>query len=261
MGVRRTALEFEGQYVQIPNAWLRDKRLSRRARGLLAEIMSHRVGWHVTTRTLASAGPEGRDAVRTALGELVAFGYLRRAQGRADGGTFGEIEYELSEPTVAGFSGHGEETPGQTVAGFTVAGSTVDGESATKKTISIEDHLQEPLSVETDESMRLLDVLWMMWPTSRRSTKKVVELRLKTALKRTDAPTLIEAVKAHTDVWSTWPESDVQYVPLLSTWLNQERWTGALPQPRGHARLSPVDMGRAAAELLAVETPHLRALS
>lgn len=143
MGVRRTALEFEGQYVQIPNAWLRDKRLSRRARGLLAEIMSHRVGWHVTTRTLATAGPEGRDAVRTALAELVDAGYLRRAQGRGEGGTFGEIEYELSEPTVAGFSGRGDETPDQTVAGFTVAGSTVDGESDTKKTISIEDHQEE----------------------------------------------------------------------------------------------------------------------
>jgi hypothetical protein len=114
----------------------------------------------------------------------------------------------------------------------------------------------------SDPVGELLEVLWMMWPSSRRSTKKVVALRLKTALKRTDAPTLIEAVKAHTDVWSTWPESDVQYVPLLSTWLNQERWTGAVPQPRSGARLSPVDMGRAAAELLAVEdTRHLRALS
>ncbi len=255
MGVRRTALEFEGQYVQIPNAWLRDKRLSRRARGLLAEIMSHRVGWHVTTRTLASAGPEGRDAVRTALGELVAFGYLRRAQGRADGGTFGEIEYELSEPTVAGFSGHGEETPGQTVAGFTVAGSAVDGESATKKNTSIEDQQREVLS-------DLLDVLWMMWPSSRRSTRKVVERSLKTALKSTDAPTLIETVKQHTDVWASWPQSEQQYVPLLSTWLNQERWTGAVPQPRGGARLTAVDTGRAADAILSgMETPHLRALS
>jgi len=116
---------------------------------------------------------------------------------------------------------------------------------------------REPSDVVGD----LLDVLWVMWPSSRRSTRKVVELRLKTALKRTDAPTLIEAVKAHTDVWSTWPQSDVQYVPLLSTWLNQERWTGAVPQPRNGSRLSPVDMGRAAAELLAVEDRHLRALS
>lgn len=121
---------------------------------------------------------------------------------------------------------------------------------------------REPSEEPSDTVARLLDVLWMMWPLSRRSTRKVVEKSLRTALKSADAPTLIEAVKAHTDVWSTWPAGDEQYVPLLSTWLNQERWTGAVPQPRGGARLSPVDMGRAAAELLAVEdTRHLRALS
>lgn len=116
------------------------------------------------------------------------------------------------------------------------------------------------LSAVADEAMRLLEVLWMIWPSARRSTRKVVERALRTALKSTDAPTIIEAAKQHTDVWATWPASEVRYVPLLSTWLNQERWTGAVPQPRGGARLSALDTGRAADALLA-ETPHLRALS
>lgn len=108
----------------------------------------------------------------------------------------------------------------------------------------------------------LLEALWMMWPTSRRSTRKVVEKSLRSALKSADAPTLIEAAKQHTDVWSSWHPADVQYVPLLSTWLNQERWTGAVPQPRAAARLTAVDTGRAADAILsAAETPHLRALS
>lgn len=262
MGVRRTELAFEGQFTQIPNAWVRDERLSRKARGLLAEIMSHRVGWHVTTRSLAAAGPEGRHSILAGLSELVEAGYLSRAQGRRDGGRFGEIEYELSEPTVVQKSSHGEKTPDGTVVGFTAVGSSAVGESAPKNTISTEDHLEEPLSASADHVLRLLDVLWTLWPTSRRSTRKVVERSLRTALKSTDAPTLIEAVKQHTDVWSTWPASEVQYVPLLSTWLNQERWTGALPQPRGNGRLSAVDTGRAADAILsAVEPPHLRALS
>ena len=249
MGVRRTELAFEGQFTQIPNAWVRDERLSRKARGVLTEIMSHRVGWHVSVNGLVKSGPEGRDAIKAALVELKDAGYLQVSQTRGDGGRWNEVEYELCDPSTAdGFSVSG---------GLAANGSAASGQSAPKNTIYQEDQQVE------DHVGALLDVLWMMWPTSRRSTKKVVALRLKTALKRTDAPTLIETVKAHTDVWSTWPESDVQYVPLLSTWLNQERWTGALPQPRGGARLSPVDMGRAAAELLAVESqhPHLRALS
>lgn len=121
---------------------------------------------------------------------------------------------------------------------------------------------REPSEEPSDTVARLLEVLWMMWPTSRRSSRKEATKALKTAMKVTDAQTLIEAVKRHTDVWASWPQSEVQFIPHLPTWLNKERWTAADPQPRGAARLSPVDMGRAAAELLLVEdTRHLRALS
>lgn len=121
---------------------------------------------------------------------------------------------------------------------------------------------REPLEESSDPVGRLLEVLWAMWPTSRRSSRKEVLRALKAALKVADAPTLIEAVKLHTDVWATWPQSEIQYVPLLPSWLGKERWTTPAPQPRGGARLTAVDTGRAADALLAaVETPHLRALS
>lgn len=247
MGVKRTELAFEGQFTQIPNAWVRDERLTRKARGVLTEIMSHRVGWHVSVTGLAKSGPEGRDAIRAALVELKDAGYLEVSQTRGERGRWNEVEYELCDPgTVDGISVSG---------GLSGARPAASGQSDTKNTISIEDHQEELLS-------ELLEVIWLIWPASRRSTRKVVEKSLRTALKSTDAPTLIETAKKHADVWVSWPGSDQQYVPLLSTWLNQERWTGALPEPRGGGRLSPVDMGRAAAELLLVEDQrHLRALS
>lgn len=248
MGVRRTELAFEGQFTQIPNAWVRDERLSRKARGVLTEIMSHRIGWHVSVNGLVKSGPEGRDAIKAALVELKDAGYLQVSQTRGDGGRWNEVEYELCDPSTAdGFSVTG---------GLAANGSAASGQSAPKNTIYQEDQQVE------DHVGALLDVLWMMWPTSRRSTRKVAERALRTALKSADAPTLIEAAKTHTDVWATWPQVDEKYIPLLSTWLNQERWTGAAPEPRAGRQLSPVDMGRAAAELLAVEdTRHLRALS
>ena len=95
-----------------------------------------------------------------------------------------------------------------------------------------------------------LDAIWSLWPTSRRSTRKVVDRSLRAALKTADWLTIIDAAESHTQVWETWPATDLQYVPLLSTWLNQERWTGARPQPRG-GRLSTIDAGRAADEILA----------
>ena len=97
MSIRRSRLTFDN-YAQIPNAWMRDARLSRKARGLLAELLTHRVGWEITIDSLVANGPEGRDAVRSAIKELERFGYLRRARIRRDDGTLSGADYELREP-------------------------------------------------------------------------------------------------------------------------------------------------------------------
>ncbi|WP_418346212.1 helix-turn-helix domain-containing protein [Rhodococcus pyridinivorans] len=65
-------------FTMIPNAWIRDRRLSRRARGLLIELMSHRPGWKTSVATLAKTGPEGEAAIKSAIKELETIGYLER---------------------------------------------------------------------------------------------------------------------------------------------------------------------------------------
>lgn len=140
MGIRRSSLSFEGRYVQVPNDWARDERLSRRAKGMLVELMSHRVGWHITIAALQRTGPEGRDAIRTVVNELAALGYLRRVQGRGDGGRFNEVEYELSEPLPADGK---SDIGGFAVVGSSDDGSPVVGESDTKEDHQSEDHLEE----------------------------------------------------------------------------------------------------------------------
>jgi hypothetical protein len=136
VSIRRTPLPFEGQFTQIPNAWLRDPRLSRRARGLLAEILSHQHGWVISVHSLWKNGIEGREAIRKAIVELADLGYLERDQEHGDHGRFGEMNYRLANPdafTVAQKLGDGTKTG---------ARSTVAQESAPKNTIDEEDHLK-----------------------------------------------------------------------------------------------------------------------
>lgn len=45
MSIRRTRTSLEDHYTQVDNAWLRDDRISLKARGLFVQILSHREGW------------------------------------------------------------------------------------------------------------------------------------------------------------------------------------------------------------------------
>ncbi|MFH9959721.1 hypothetical protein ACH4OX_36710 [Streptomyces roseolus] len=62
----------------------------------MVEILSHSDGFVVSEASLIAGGPEGRDAIRTALKELERYGYLHRVQGR-DGGRFAETEFEITD--------------------------------------------------------------------------------------------------------------------------------------------------------------------
>lgn len=73
-------------FAQIANTILQDERLSYRARGIAASMLSRPPGWTTSSERLSSAGAEGREAVRTALKELEKFGYLIRTRTQNDKG-------------------------------------------------------------------------------------------------------------------------------------------------------------------------------
>ncbi|MFD6699843.1 MULTISPECIES: hypothetical protein [unclassified Microbacterium] len=97
--IHRTALRFDRDFTIMPNVWARDRRLSRKARGLLVELLSHQPGWAVSVATLVGAGTEGRDAVRSAIRELEEAGYLERIQQTGADGRFQSVDYALSDPS------------------------------------------------------------------------------------------------------------------------------------------------------------------
>lgn len=75
---------FDDHFTQVPNAWLRDSRISFKARGLLGQILSNNINFQLSIRQLARTNKEGRDAIRSAIHELVEHGYLERLPGNQD---------------------------------------------------------------------------------------------------------------------------------------------------------------------------------
>lgn len=74
-------------WTSIPTKALADDEISFRAAGVLAYLLSRPDGWETDSKRLArGARREGRDAIRTALKELEARGYLHRVKVRRPAG-------------------------------------------------------------------------------------------------------------------------------------------------------------------------------
>ena len=99
MGVIR--VEHNDNYTTMSNRHLRDERLSLRAIGLMSKMLSLPEDWDYTVKGLCAIVKEGREAVRKALMELEAAGYLVREQGRSAGGNFASNDYTHSSPSAA----------------------------------------------------------------------------------------------------------------------------------------------------------------
>lgn len=124
------------QFAQIPNAVLRDYRLSWRARGLLAELLSYPPDYVISVDELVkrarqvSGATEGRDAMRAAVRELKNVGYIvstRRQDARGRWITEVEVTddpaYDMPNPPLDGTA----VTPAPESDADVSAGRTDDG--------------------------------------------------------------------------------------------------------------------------------------
>jgi hypothetical protein len=101
------------RFAQIANAALRDERLSWKARGILAYLLSHREGWRTSVARLVRQAPDGRDSVRAGIAELTALGYLHRAdQTHDERGKFAERDYIVTDTPSLDYPTTGEPTTG-----------------------------------------------------------------------------------------------------------------------------------------------------
>lgn len=84
---------------------------------------------------------------------------------------------------------------------------------------------------------------WSGWPNkkskqpARKSFGKALRSPSWLGRPRTD---LVEVILRFGGAYSSWPEPERRFVPMLSTWLNQERWTDPLPESRGQGKFQQV---------------------
>lgn len=205
---------FDGQFTQIPNMWIRDSRLSYKARGLLAELLSHREGFHVSRERLARSGQDGDRAVRSAIDELEAFGYLKRSQSRTGGNRFGAAIWVTTDP-------HEANSPSVHFAPADIAPADNEGAKNTrsKKTREKKDLVQPAVE-------RGFEVFWSMYP---RRVAKAAALKAFAKAWGDYGEKIIAGVERYATDPNLPPK---QFIPHPATWLNEGRWDDEPLPPR-----------------------------
>jgi hypothetical protein len=200
---------FDDKYAQIPNDWLRDSRLSLKAIGLLAQLMTHSPGWNVSIRTLALSNKVSRDQITAAIKELEQYGYINRSQER-DGSRFAEAIWTTRDPyTNAELS----------AAELPLTEKSATENPTTKNTISKEQQdKKEHIKNEYDDSFELF---WKSYPRKENKPKAAKEFGKLIA----DKDLLMKQLA----VWLAHPlKADRGYWPHAERWLRDRRFDDEL---------------------------------
>lgn len=202
MPIVRGHHDFDESFTRIPNAWVRDKRLSLKAIGLLVQLLSHSPGWRVSISSLATANNCGVELIRTAVKELIDAGYIRRRQERI-ATRFGEAVYETCDPSSS--------FPSSTFP---------TSENPTPKKNNVKKTNQEKVYADS-----LFDTFWEAYP--RKVGRQAAYKAFISVLVANDPQIIIDGAKRY----ATDPNLPVkQYIPYPATWINRHGWLDeALP--------------------------------
>jgi hypothetical protein len=214
--IRRAARPTH-DFTIIRNDVLRDSRLSYRARGILAAILSRPDNWTIRSEQLAREGGEGRDAIRTALKELRDFGYLRSVSYQdAETGRFHTDQVVFDYPTDDFIApGNPSPKPGNPASENQASENQALLEELKRRTVKKD----SPSVYTSSDDDGLFDQWWNVYP--RKIGKGQARIAFRKALRKTDFQTLLsEAARYAEERFG----QDQGFTAHPATWLNGERW-------------------------------------
>lgn len=219
----------EVPFAQIANSALRDRRLSFRARGILALVLSNVGEWEAGRNWIVNqSDKDGKAAVQAALNELTELGYrvvIKKSEG-----------YKGMTSIVEWFhlpDGEAENT--------TAENTTVDLFDRHKSGRHKEHHPSEEHRTTEHhraEQASAFDAFWDAYP--RKASKGAARTAWAKAIAKADADTIIAAAAAYRDD----PNREDGFTAHAATWLNQERWDDEPLPSRTQASKSEARMRR-----------------
>lgn len=233
----------DSHFVQIRNDVIRDRRLSYKARGLLAFMLSFPDNYRITSESLADASDQdGRRAVLSGLEELRDLGYLVTVSERDEKGQWSKTSFLYDEPQCSSIDGMNGDYP---TTGFAKSENrTINTEHLEQNTrTNTLHHSPEPFPDprpsephrEPEPFPALItpglpvpyarvayspdyEAFWQAYP--RRVGKKAAYAAWRQAIREIDPGLIIAAAERY----ASDPNREDQFTAHPQTWLNQGRW-------------------------------------
>lgn len=192
----------EVPFAQIANSALRDRRLSFKARGVLALVLSNVGEWEATAKWLRSQSDhDGKVAIQTALKELTDLGYREVSYERRAGKVVTIVEWRhipCPPQNLTSTKHDGQEI-----------GAAIEHHPL--------EHHQEPEHHRTEQTSAF-EEFWQAYP--RKASKGAARTAWTKAIAKADPSVIIAAAAAYRDD----PNREDGFTAHAATWLNQERW-------------------------------------
>ena len=147
--INRIKKSRSNPYVVLPKKAVQDDRLTWKARGVLAYLLSLPDDWQFYESELVKHSKDGRDSLRGALRELESLGYIQRQLVRNERGQYAYNEWEINDDPVLVQSVF--SSSGLSVAGKSVHGQSVDELCVFDNNESLWDHINSPYSTPAEE--------------------------------------------------------------------------------------------------------------
>ena len=138
-------VEKTRDYTTMSNYHFKDKNMSLKAKGLLSLILSLPEEWDYTIEGLSRLSKDGVDSVRTALKELMKFGYIEMARVRDEKGKLRGTEYVVYEKPVSHQSDGGEPIEEEQVTENPVIEESVIEESVLEEPVCQKSIFEKPI--------------------------------------------------------------------------------------------------------------------
>jgi len=206
-GIYRAGLDFERGFTRIPNYWLRDSRISFKAKGLLAYLLSHEIGYTITLGQIERETGDGKSAIRATVSELEFAGYLMTQRTTDERGYNAGLAWFLQDPNPKC------ENP-------TLENPTLENQTALEENLIKNKTIKETYAQDVPEVLSLFDEFWDLYP--RKVGKGAAKRAWHKATRDTMDTLIIRGVKR---LASDPNLPETQYIPYPATWLNAEGWS------------------------------------